>query len=123
VRISMSYNGWQIVRLVACALIVDAGDPDGSLARLIAELPGLNFARLIQRPLGRSGKPKKPPTRQVRPKTHSQDFKGAVLVTLKRVMVEAAELKGGSFENTCTLIHNRALAIPDNPVDLLGSLC
>ena len=131
-RVEMSYNCWQIVRLVATSMFYDLDravedeieaddggtffDPSemNKLRRLLDELPPRDWGNVITLRRGR--------TRTVRPKTHRQRFSGSVLITLKAVMKEAKELKGGSFQNPICQIHREWMKIEVSPIDLLASL-
>jgi hypothetical protein len=116
-RVEMSYNAWQIVHLVACSMLREVAHipPEAdALNRLIDELPSRNFGKRWQDRRGRA--------RVVYPKLYRQRFSGSVLIALKKVMEEAAQLKGGTFENTVCQIANRAQDIQVGTIDLLGSL-
>ena len=119
-RVEMSYNAWQIVRLVACSMlhisIRDGVDDATNLVVLLHELPALNFHSKTP-PRGRRGR-----QFAVFPKKHRQRFSGSILATLKKVMREASTLRGGAFEGPCCVIHGQAEKIPDGAIDQLGSL-
>ena len=82
-EIAMSYNAWQIVRLVACSMVcdLDADQPEGwseareAIHRLLDELPCLNWGNPVATRRGR--------VQIVRPKHHRQRFNGSLLATLK----------------------------------------
>ena len=120
-EIAMSYNAWQIVRLVACSMVcdLDADQPEGwseareAIHRLLDELPCLNWGN----PVAHRGR-----VHVVRPRHHRQRFRGSRLATLRKVMSEAADLKGGAFDGPRCMIKGQLDKIPTSAVDQLASL-
>jgi len=122
-RVEMSYNCWQIAHLVACSMLYSSIDEKESLRleALLEELPARDFHKVTTFPPNpRTGRTRAPS--KSFPKIHRQVFRGSVLVTLKKVLEEAAELKGGIFSNSVCQVHRVAQEIKVDIITQLGHL-
>ncbi len=110
-RLSMTYNGWQLLRLTVAHMMVSTSDLDEvtRLKVLLERFPPLNHVEQAAR-------------FKHEPKVMRRHFHGVEILTLKRALEEASKTLGGTYTNTVVLLANKAEEIDIEAVSLLGGL-